>query len=330
MRAVVKTAPGPGNVSYADRPDPQAGPGNVVLDVIAAGICGTDLHIEAGEYTCRPPIAMGHEVVGRVAAIGDGVDPALVGARVTSETFFSTCGRCRYCLAGRTSVCRERRSIGTHVDGAFAPKVHVRAAGLHAVPTAMSDRAAAICEPLACVCNSLQDPEAVAAGDEVLVLGPGAIGLVAAQVARAAGGRIHVRGTPADAARLEVARTLGFETSTTASTYDGQAPDVVVECSGSEPGMRAALETVRPRGLIVQMGLRGADVTVPYDLICFNELRVSAGFASTPGAWARAMRLLELGAVDLEPIVSEEVELPDFQRGFDVSRAGAVKVVLVP
>jgi L-iditol 2-dehydrogenase len=160
------------------------------------------------------------------------------------------------------------------------------------------------------------------------VIGPGAIGLIAAQVARAAGGRVTVRGTERDGPRLALANELGCETSV------GGAPpeaDVVVECSGAGPGIADALRAARRRGRIVQMGLRGADVTIPYDLICFHELTVTAGFASNPGSWRRAMALLEAGAVALEPLVSEVVPLGEWRRAFEASRAGeGVKFVLDP
>jgi L-iditol 2-dehydrogenase len=205
------------------------------------------------------------------------------------------------------------------------------ARNLHRVPASLSDRAAAICEPLACVCNSLCDPASVDAGDEVLVLGPGAIGLLAAQVARGGGGRVHVRGTASDAARLELARQLGFETSTTDQPYSGDAPDVIVECSGAGPAIASALELVTRAGTLVQMGLRGAPVTVPFDEICFKELRVRSGFASNPTAWRRAMRLLAEGAIQLEPLISGATDLSDFKSAFARSRAAdGVKFVLVP
>jgi L-iditol 2-dehydrogenase len=325
---LAKLAPGEGNVDLAERPERAPGPGEVALDVAAAGICGTDLHIWLGEYDSVPPVTMGHEVCGTVASVGEGVDRGWAGARVAVETFFSTCGVCPYCRAGRLSVCEQRRSIGTHVDGGFAPRLVLPARNLHRVPDGLSDAAAALSEPLACVCNSLLDPSAVEPGDEVLVIGPGAIGLIAAQVARAAGGRVTVRGTERDGPRLALAAELGSETS-----VGGAAPgaDVVVECSGAGPGIADALRAARRRGRIVQMGLRGADVTIPYDLICFHELTVTAGFASNPGSWRRAMALLEAGAVALEPLVSEVVPLGEWRRAFEASRAGeGVKFVLDP
>ena len=106
---------------------------------------------------------------------------------------------------------------------------------------------------------------------------------------------------------------------------------MVVECSGSGPGIAAALGAARRRGRVVQMGLRGADVTIPYDLICFHELTVTAGFASNPRSWERAMALLEAGAVELEPLVSEVVPLRDWRRAFEASKAAAgIKFVLDP
>ena len=331
MKGVAKLEAGAGHVAYAERPEAVAGPGEVVIDLLAAGVCGTDLHIEAGEYPSVPPVTMGHEFCGVVAELGVGVDAAWEGARVTSETFFSTCGACRWCRAGRPSICPWRRSVGTHVDGAFAPRIRMPARNLHRLPDGLGDRAGAICEPLACVCNSLSDPAAVDAGDEVLVLGPGAIGLIAAQVARVNGGRVHVRGAPTDEARLELARRLGFETSTADEPFAGSAPDVVVECSGAAPAIATALEVVTRGGTLVQMGLRGAPVTVPFDEICFKELRVRSGFASNPAAWLRAMRLLEDGAIELEPLISGASELADFATAFARSRAAdGVKFVLVP
>jgi L-iditol 2-dehydrogenase len=164
----------------------------------------------------------------------------------------------------------------------------------------------------------------------VLVIGPGAIGLIAAQVARSCGGRVKVRGAVRDGARLALAAVLGFETSV-AGRDEAPAADVVVECSGAGPGIADALRAARRRGRIVQMGLRGADVTIPYDLICFHELTVTAGFASNPHSWRRAMTLLEDGAVELAPLVTEVLPLAGWARAFEASRSGdGVKYVLDP
>jgi L-iditol 2-dehydrogenase len=323
---LTKLAPGTGHVALSERPARAPAAGEVALAVRGVGICGTDLHIVAGEYPSVPPVTMGHEVSGVVAEVGEDVDSGWVGARVVSETYFSTCGRCEYCRDGRRNLCLERRSIGTHVDGAFASRLIVPAANLHRIPDWLDEHAATLAEPLACVCNCLLDPPVVGAGDRVLVIGPGAVGLLAAQVARANGGRVTVRGIERDRARLALARELGLDTGDSSAS-----PDVVVECSGSEGGVRDGLTALRRGGRFVQIGLRGADITAPFDTICFHELTVTSGFASTAASWRQAMRLIEDRRVDLPPLISEVAPLTEWERLFDASRAGlGVKFVLAP
>jgi L-iditol 2-dehydrogenase len=187
-------------------------------------------------------------------------------------------------------------------------------------------------EPLACCCQALLDPAQVNAGDRVLVVGPGAIGLLAAQVARAGGGRVEVRGAPSDAARLAIADRLGFATSVAgADALEEATYDVAVDCSGAGPGIADAMRAVRRAGTLVQIGLAGKDVSLPYDLLCLKELSVATSLATTPTSWRRATQLIADGAVDLEPLVSEVVALADFRHAFDASRAGdGVKFVLDP
>jgi L-iditol 2-dehydrogenase len=330
VRGLTKFAPGPGNVAIAERPEPSAAAGQVVLHVAAAGICGTDLHIHDGEYPSVPPVTMGHEVSGIVAELGEGVDRSWLGARVVTETYFSTCGECGWCRVGRPNLCPDRRSIGTHVDGGFAPRLLVPVTNLHRIPERLDAHAAAMAEPLACCCHSLLDPDRVDEGDRVLVVGPGPIGLLAAQVARASGGRVHVRGTPRDATRLTAAEALAFATSTTDDKAPGEF-DVVVECSGHATGMAFALEAAARGGHYIQIGLAGKPVLLPFDLVCFKELGVTSGFASTPSSWSRALELIESRQVELEPLLSDAVPLEEWEGAFAATRAGAgIKYVLVP
>jgi L-iditol 2-dehydrogenase len=275
---------------------------------------------------------MGHEVCGTVAELGEGVDATWLGERIVSETYYATCRVCPPCRDGKPNLCVNRQSIGTHVDGAFASSVVVPAHGLHRVPGDLSDAAASMTEPLACCCQALLDPARVSAGDRVLVVGPGAIGLLAAQVARAGGGRVEVRGAPSDAARLTMADRLGFATSIAgADALDEDGYDVTIDCSGAAPGIADAMRAARRAGTLVQIGLAGRDVTLPYDLLCLKELAVATSLATTPAAWRRATRLIADGAVALEPLVSEIVPLADFRHAFDASRAGeGVKFVLDP
>lgn len=337
MIGLAKLAPGPGNVGLAERPERDPGPGEVLLEVRAAGICGTDLHIEADEYRSVPPVTMGHEVCAVVAAAGPGVDVAWLGERVVAETYFSTCGACEWCRDGRPNLCPERHSIGSFVDGAFAPRLVVPATSLHRAPDRLGDAEASLAEPLACVCHCLLDPPAVTPGDQVLVTGPGPIGLLAAQVARLLGGEVLVAGRSSDAARLAVAEALGFDTAAVDApgAFDRYAPrlgaDVVIECSGAGGGAATCLEQVRRGGRYVQVGVFGKPVTVPLDRVFQTELVLTSGFASTPRSWRRALALLERGAVELRPLVSEVVPLSAWERVFADLRAGrSIKVVFDP
>jgi L-iditol 2-dehydrogenase len=201
----------------------------------------------------------------------------------------------------------------------------------------MSLYAGALCEPLACVCQSLLSPPQVLPGDDVLVSGPGTIGLLAAQVARASGGRPLVVGVQHDEVRLEAARTLGFETALAGDRAAMQAlgggygPHVVVECSGNGAAMAAGLEVVRPGGRHVQIGQTAAPVSVPLALASFKELTISGGFASTPRSWRQAMALLDRGQVALDPLITEVAALEDWERVFaQTAQARGIKYVLAP
>lgn len=333
MKGLAKLAPGIGHVDIADRQERAPGAGEVLIEVRGAGVCGTDLHIEAGEFPSRPPVTMGHEVSGVVAAVGDGVDASWMGARVVCETYYSTCDACEWCRAGRINLCPERRSIGSFVDGAFTQFVIVPAKNLHRCPDWLDEHAAVLVEPLACVCNCLFDPTKVTIGDRVLVAGPGPVGLLAAQVARALGGDVLLLGLPQDEARLDVARTLGLATSARPETVRAESGgyDVVIECSGTAGGASVCLEMAGRGARYVQVGVFGKDVCVPLDHVFRKELIMTSGSASTPRSWRRALALIEGRRVALEPLVSEIVPLRDWQRVFsDLRRCKGIKVVFDP
>jgi L-iditol 2-dehydrogenase len=330
VRGLAKLAPGPGNVGLAERPEREPGAGEVAVEVRGAGVCGTDLHIEADEFRSVPPVTMGHEIAGVVAELGEGVDADWLGARVVSETYYSTCGVCEWCRSGRINLCPERRSLGSFVDGGFAPRVIVPVRNLHRIPDWLDEHAAALAEPLACVCHCLLDPPAVRPGDRVLVTGPGPVGLLAAQVARALAGTVTVVGLPIDEMRLSAARALGFATAE-AGAEELDDFHVVIECSGSAGGAATCLRAARRSGRYVQVGVFGRDVTVPLDAVFQKELVLTSGFASTPESWRRALELIDERKVELGPLVSEVAPLEQWERVFADLRAGkGIKVVFDP
>ena len=328
MKAVRKLRTGPGGVDLVEVEPRPVEPGTVSIAVAATGVCGTDLHIEADEYPTTPPVTMGHEISGTVVGTGADVSSSWVGTRVVCETYFDTCETCRWCLSGRRNLCPRRRSLGSHVDGGFAAEVIVPSRNLHRVPDGVGAQAAALSEPLACVCHALLDPPLIGAGDRVLVTGPGPIGLLAAQVAMAMGGRVEVAGLPADRDRLDLAATLGADV---ADVEVASEVDVAVECSGSAGGVRTCLQALRRAGRYVQIGVFGRDITVDLNAVLLKEIVVSSGFASTPESWSRAMTLLAGQQVRLDPLVSTVMPLEQWRTAFDDLRGGrGFKILLAP
>jgi L-iditol 2-dehydrogenase len=312
MKAVVKTARGPGNVELQERPEPVPGPGEVVLRIAYAGICGTDVHILHDSHPYWPPVVMGHEFTGTVEAVGAGVDPGLLGRRVVCEPHAGACGTCRLCREGRVQLCSAKRSPGWGIDGAFAPFVAVPAHLLHIVPDGVPDRAAAMVEPLAIVLSALQRTP-VAPGDRVAVIGPGPIGLLAAMAARATGaGPVLVVGRDDSAHRLLIAAELGFDTS--ASPEDtrewvagqpGAEVDLVIESSGSAAGVGLGVEILRRRGRMVAIGVSGRpDIPFPWDQAVFKAIDISFSFSSAYSAWDGALALLASGGVRTETLTT--------------------------
>ncbi len=305
MLAIMKKSDGDFSVSLVEQKLPRPKANQVLIEVFAASVCGTDLHIIAGHYPSSPPVIMGHEVAGRVIAVGSEVDSKWLGERVACETHHQVCD-CNYCRIGKRNLCPNKVSIGSIIDGGFAEYISVAKELLHRVPERVSDHAAALTEPLACVAHCLLDPQIVNSGDQVLVIGAGPIGVIAAQIARAAGAVVTIVGSEQDKRRLEIATSLGF-ISGTKSEVD--AYEVVIECSGSASGVKAALSGAIRSGKYVAIGICGTEITIPFDQILYKELKLTSGFASTPESWIRAEKLLNSGLVDLDCLVSSVLPL---------------------
>lgn len=342
MKAVMKVAPGAGNIELREIEEPSPGPGQVKIRVQAAGICGTDLHIYKDEFRSWPPVVLGHEVAGEIVALGEGVENLEVGARVTTETYFSTCGACRYCRTGHKNLCLDRRSIGSAVNGGFTRYVVVPAENIHSLPENVDFHTGALTEPLACVVHGVSSTPTVAPGDVAVIAGPGAIGLLALQLVKAAGATVVMLGTDGDRRRLEMARTLGADHTVNVQhedpksllqdiTPEGMGADVVYECSGAGPAAAQLLELVRRRGRYVQIGLFGKPVAWDLDQVCYRELVVTGSNASVPSAWIRALQLLKAGQVQTEPLITEIYKVTEWEEaftGFESKRG--IKTLLKP
>ncbi len=329
MVAVIKHGPGPEGIVVGTVPRPLPGPGQVVLSVVATGICGTDVHIAHDEYAHETPVVMGHEILGRVLSVGSSDDEHWLGKLVAAETYFATCEACDMCRAGRRNLCTQRKSLGSFRNGGFAEEVLMPTMNLHELPHLPGELDGVLSEPLACITQCLLDPPVVQPGDQVLVTGPGTMGQIAAQVARASGGIVTLAGLPSDVDRLSVAQELGFSTTTGEPAPD--VFDVVIECSGSAAAAAMGLRSVRRGGRVVQVGIFGNEVSVPLDLVIYKEVVLTSGFASTPTSWRSAIRLLEGGELSLTRLVTREVPLENFTEALAATARGdGLKTVVRP
>lgn len=341
MLAVRKVARGVGNVELREVPTPAAGPGQVVIEVAAAGICGTDVHIYLDEFATAPPVTIGHEFAGQIVEVGPEVKGWAAGDRVTSETYFYTCGRCIQCRRGRPNLCKERRSIGSREDGAFARFIRVPATNLHRVADELSLESASLTEPLACVVHGVTDVAQVRAGDRVAIAGPGPIGLLALQLALSGGATVVMLGAGGDAGRLDAALSLGasgaLDVTETDNVHDatadllGDEPDLVIECSGAGAAAPMLLDVVARGGRYCQMGLFGREVSLDLDTVCYKELTLTGTNATVPTAWPRALRLLETGQIQTSPLITHRFALSEWEDALLAARSKAgIKVSLRP
>jgi len=327
MKALVITAPGQAEVQ--DVPAPIAAPGEVVVDVQRAGICGTDLEFFSGDMAylhtghAAYPMRIGHEWMGTVSAIGAGVDPAWIGRRVTGDTMLG-CGACRRCEHGRQHVCEHRLELGIRggKPGALAEQVATPARSLHRLPDTVDDAGGALVEPGGNAFRAVRGA-ALQPGDRCLVLGPGTIGLLSALFARAAGAEVHLLAR--DDASAAFARTLGFDDVWTEERLPRLPWDAVIEASNSPTLPARALELVEPGGRVVYIGLAGVPSLIDTrdlvlkDVTAVGVLSASPGLAGTIDAYAA-------GVVDPRPLVAATVtldELPAILAGARPSGAGA-------
>ena len=312
------------------------------MRVQAAAVCASDIHIYHDELPCALPVVLGHEFTGIVHAIGDGVANVVPGDAVVAVNNPDACGICPACRDGYPNICPEKRAIGFKRDGCFAEYVRMPDSLLHKVPTGVSTLAAALCEPLAVSVHAVEDRCGIQNGDTVVVLGPGAIGLLEAQVARAEGaGHVIVAGTDADVdLRLARALELGFEVCNVQrdnlvervmAVTDGFGADVVVEAAGAPPAIADCIRILRRGGRMVVSGITGRDqVTVPWDTLVSKAASVFFAYSSRPRNWETGLRYLAEGKVTTEPLVSHRFSLEEWRDAFSLmERAGCIRGVIV-
>ena len=342
MLAVRKIARGLGNIELQDVPEPRAGADQVVIEVDSAGICGTDLHIYLDEFETSPPVTIGHELAGVIVELGKGVIGWSVGDRVTTETYFSTCGSCLDCRRGRRNLCTKRRSIGSKQDGAFAQYLLTPASNLHRVPDGLDLESAALTEPLACTVYAVLERAGVRPGENVVLTGPGPIGLLALQLAKLAGASAVMLGTDLDIDRLKLAKDLGADGVVNVEEVDDvveavagllgtEGADLVVECSGAAPAAKTLIDVARRGARFCQIGLFGKPITFNQDAVCYKELVVTGTNASVTPGWPKALKLLARKQIDVQRLITHRFAIAEWYRALEiVKNKKGVKVMLKP
>ncbi|MFG2275210.1 zinc-binding dehydrogenase [Streptomyces chartreusis] len=312
MRAFVLTAPGAYEVR--DVPVPVAAPGEVVVDVERVGVCGTDIEFFTGAMAylhqghSAYPMRPGHEWAGRVASVGEGVEPGWIGRRVMGDTMLG-CGGCRRCLRGRRHVCDKRQEVGIRGarDGALAERLAVPASSLHALPDSVDAVLGALVEPGG---NALRAARATAAraGDRVLVLGPGTIGLLVALFLRAEGAEVHLLDRAGHSPAF--AHALGFEHVWDEHSLPDLPFDAVVDASTAAHLPDRAMELVEPGGRLVYIGLAAGPSRIDTRTLVLKDVTAVGVLSGSPGLDA-TISAYASGAVDPRPLVAATVSLDE-------------------
>lgn len=309
----------------------------VHMQVHYAGVCGgSDLKLmqmdaDAPGAKLKPPVILGHEFSGIVTQVGPLVTHIQPGDRVTVDTIVSPCGHCSYCMSGDWNMCPSRLGVGSSFPGGFAEYFAGPARNFHILPEGLPLHIGALTEPTACAVHIVYDVAKVRAGERVVIVGPGVIGLLCAAAALFAGARVLVVGTPNGARRLELARRLGCQTLVN-DTADlaghikalwGELADVAIDAVGTNQALQTGLHTLRKMGRVVAGGVPFKDKT-PYqidmDFVYRNQISIGAGRSSRPSDWPLAMQILQRYAEQIDAWIDDRFSLAQWRQAFEQTR----------
>ncbi|HEX4169970.1 MAG TPA: zinc-binding dehydrogenase [Bryobacteraceae bacterium] len=341
MPALVNYDRAPLSVELRDAPIPEIGESDVLLRVGAVSVCGSDLHQWRGSHgwPVNYPCILGHEFTGTVAKAGTRTTHFKEGDRVASETAAVIDEDSPLSRSGLYNLDPTRRGFGYGVDGAMTEYVKVPERCLHHIPATLPFSKAALTEPCCVAYNAVCVNGRVRPGDNVLVLGPGPIGLLCAKMAALSGaGHLVVAGLPSDRSRLAVARQLGAHETVegnvaayVAGLGDGLGVDVAIDCSGASATLQMALQAVRPNGQIIKVGWGPQPLQFSLDPLVQKNVTISGSFSHNWPIWERVISMISSGQIDVEPVISRVAPLSDWHECFErMERGEFVKAVLEP
>jgi L-iditol 2-dehydrogenase len=328
-----------------DLPMPALGPTDVLVQVAACGICGSDVHGYDGSSGRRiPPLVMGHEAAGLIAALGSDVRDFSVGDRVTFDSTVY-CGRCEFCVRGEVNLCNDRQVVGVSCGdyrraGAFAEYIAVPARILYRLPAALSFSGAAMLEAVAVALHGVRVTE-ITGGETALVIGAGMIGLLLQQAARVAGcSKIFV--ADIDTTRLALAKQLGADETLQASGAElveqvmrltgGRGVDVVLEAVGRAETVAGAIDCVRKGGKVTLVGNIAPEVPLPLQKVVTRQIRLQ-GSCSSAGEYPQAIELITAGKIKVSSLITAVAPLDDGPSWFERLHSrepNLMKIVLDP
>ena len=321
----------PGDLRIEDRPHPAPSEHEVIVEVGAVGICGSDVHYyehgRIGDFIVQAPMIIGHESAGTIVEVGAGVDRGRLGQLVAIEPGVPD-RVCEECLQGRYNLCPAVRFFATPpVDGSITRFVAIDASFAHPVPGSLDVERAAMAEPVSVAVWACRKA-GVSVGDDVLVTGAGPIGLFAAQVARAFGAA-SVTVTDVSGFRLSIAEQLGFIAQDARQPIAGTF-DVLLECSGAARALQDGIRRLRPAGRAVLIGMGSDTVTLDVSVIQSRELSIS-GIFRYANTYPTALDLIASGGVDVDAIITHRFSLADTERALTLARRdpASLKAVVI-
>ncbi len=335
--AVVNYAPEPGSVEIREFARPSIGPHEVLVEVGAVGVCGSDLHqwTASHSWPVNYPVVLGHEFSGTVLETGPEVAHWAEGDRVTSETAAIIDEDNPMSRRGLYNLDPTRKGFGYGTDGAMTHYVRVPARCLHRVPEGLPLDHAALTEPCCVGYNAVVRNSRIEPGDRVLVIGPGTIGILCAAVAKLRGGDVAVLGRPSDQNRLEIARRYGCTPLTDAADWarqrDGLGADVVIDAAGVSATLKLAIDLVRPAGWITKVGWGPQPLDFSLDPLVQKNVTLQGSFSHHWAIWERVLALLASGQLDVAPIIGGTWPLESWHEAFETMHEGRiVKSLLKP
>ncbi len=336
--AVVNFGPERFSVELREIPRATIRDDEVLLEVQAVGVCGSDLHMWTGQqsWAMKYPVVLGHEFCGVICEVGSRVTGWREGDRVVSETAAVIDADSPFMRQGRYNLDPNRLGYGALVDGAMRRYTPVPARILHRMPDGMTFEQAALTEPCCVAYNAVVGNVHVQPGDRVVVLGPGPIGILAAAIARICGAEVAVVGLEQDLARLGVAEAYGCapivnDAMEWAREVDGFGADGVVDATGVSVALSTALDLVRPGGWISKVGWGPQTVDFSLDRLVQKNVRLQGSFSHNWPIWERVIRLIATGALDVRPITGGIWPINRWHEAFETMHSGKiVKAILKP